>query len=132
MKNILVGQVAEYFDDKVEVVSVDHKTFDLDYADFVAYKTGGKPPSGFSNRPHTELVDMGEGLSGTMSNTAVLREKLVVAALNYTAHVLKMNGFPGHSSVPGHEMAAAARAVREATEAALAQEALQSEQPKAT
>lgn len=57
MKNIHVGQVAEYFDDKVEVTRVDAKTFDVNYADCIH----NEPPIGFKSRPHAELVDMGNG-----------------------------------------------------------------------
>lgn len=55
--NVKVGQIAEYFDDKVEVVRVDSKTFDVNYYD-TPYNA---PPAGFLNRPHSELVNLGNG-----------------------------------------------------------------------
>lgn len=63
MKNIKVGQVAEYSCDKVIVTRVGHKDMDLAYE---SLRVPGQPdhrapPAGFLNRPQDELVDIGNG-----------------------------------------------------------------------
>jgi hypothetical protein len=53
-----IGQIAEYFASKVvvEAVDVNRKTMDINYHD-----SASMPPTGWTNRPWAELVDMGEG-----------------------------------------------------------------------